>query len=107
MGERAIPLRASTRDSRRRSGPDRISVALFSVAAFLAILALLGNQLGRSKTTAAAARRPVLVRRIYRTTVVERVLPPGSVGADGSSVTQSASGASPTPAPAAPSTRAS
>lgn len=79
-----------------RRGSDRVTVALFSLAAFLLVLALLGTQLSQasSKTT---ARRTVLVRRIYKTTVVERVLPAGvggPGGAGGTSVTQSVSGSS-------------
>ncbi|HYM46277.1 MAG TPA: hypothetical protein VES65_09000 [Solirubrobacteraceae bacterium] len=91
-----------------RGGPDRITVALFSATAFLLVLALLGTQLSRGSSTRAAARTPVLIRRIYRTTVVERVLPTGSGGAGGRSVSQSVSGSSEPPAPAvAPVTRVS
>jgi hypothetical protein len=73
-----------------RSAPDRVSVALFSLAAFLAILTLLASQLsggsGRSRPV------PVLLRKVYRTTVIERVLPAGTGGRGGASVTQSESG---------------
>ena len=57
---------------RRTGGPDRISVALLAAAGFLAVLALLGSQIGRAG--ADKARRPVIVRRIYTTTVEERVI---------------------------------
>ena len=60
-----------------RRASDRITVALFSLAAFLLVLALLGTQLSQAGSSHAAARRRVLVRRIYETTVVERVLPAG------------------------------
>lgn len=69
---------------------DRVSVALFSLAAFLAILALLASQLSGAGRRRAA---PVLLRKVYRTTVIERVLPAGSGGRGGASVTQSESGA--------------
>jgi hypothetical protein len=87
MSERALADPA-----RRRGGPDRVAVALFSLAAFLLILALLGTQLSRAPSAKASARRAVLLRRVYETTVVERVLPAGVGGAGRSSVTQSVSG---------------
>jgi hypothetical protein len=75
----------------RRS--DRVSVALFSLAAFLLVLALLGSQLdlGSRRTPAHAA---VLVRKIYRTTVMERVI--GASTKPGSSQTSVSSSAGPT-----------
>ncbi len=85
----------------RGGGPDRLSVGLFSLAAFLLVLALLGTQLGGA-AVGRPARRAVLVRRIYRTTVVETVPPSARGGASGgTSVTQSASSTS-EPLPAAP-----
>lgn len=76
--------------ARTPEGPDRVSVALFSLAAFLAILALLASQLsgggGQRRTV------PVVLRKIYRTTVIERFLPAGTGGHPGSSFTQSESG---------------
>jgi hypothetical protein len=104
MGEQMVanPVR------RAHGGPDRVTVALFSLAAFLLVLALLGTQLSRAGSTHAAARTSVLVRRVYRTTVVERVLPAGSGGSGGTSISQSASGSSAAPPlPAAPVTRTS
>jgi len=56
-----------------RRGPDRIAVAGFSLTAFLLVLALLGSQLRHSAAAAPARRQAVIVRRIYVTTVVERV----------------------------------
>lgn len=72
--------------ARRASGPDRLSVILFSLAAFLAVLALLADQL-RAGATQPSTQRLVVVRRVYQTTVVETV--PGSGW--GSSVSQSVS----------------
>ncbi|MGN6372307.1 MAG: hypothetical protein ACTHM1_04870 [Solirubrobacteraceae bacterium] len=80
---------------------------MFSLTAFLLVLAVLGTQL---KGTSSRPRRPLVVlRRIYRTTVVERVLPAGQTGPTaGASVTQSVSGSGSAPmSAAAPVTRAS
>ena len=57
-----------------RRGPDRLAVAGFSLAAFLLVLALLGSQM-RNSAAATIPKRPssVIVRRIYVTTVIERV----------------------------------
>jgi hypothetical protein len=61
-----------------------------SLAAFLIVLALLATQLGHASPTHTSARA-VLVRRIYETTVLERV--PATAAARGTSaVTQSVSG---------------
>ena len=78
----------------RHAGPDRTSLALFSLTAFLLVLALLGTQL-QVPRPAAAAPRPVIVRRVYITTVVEKVPAGVSAPPPRSTVTQSA-----TPAPA-------
>jgi hypothetical protein len=78
------------------SGADRISVTLFSVAGFLAVLALLGSQLGQ--TAAHSAHRPVVVRRIYATTVDERVIGPRD-GTASSSSTESSSSSAAAPLP--------
>ena len=77
-----------------RRGPDRMAVALFSLTAFLLVLALLGTQLSRASSARAPHRVPVVLRRIYETTVVERVLPAGVGRAGGTSVSQSVSGSS-------------
>lgn len=71
----------------RRSGPDRLSVALFSVTAFLLVLALLGTQLAAPRPVAAPPR-PVVIRRVYVTTVVEKVPAGVSAPAAHSTVTQ-------------------
>jgi hypothetical protein len=103
MSERA-PVNAPRR---ARGGPDRVTVALCSLAAFLLVLALLGTQLSRAGSSRAAARRSVLVRRIYRTTVIERVLPAGVGGPAGTSVAQSVSGSGSGSLPSTPVTRTS
>jgi len=109
-GVRTDPRPHATAGPRRppRTGPDRVTVALASLTAFLLVLALLASQLSPAGATGAAARA-TLVRRIYRTTVVERVLPAGSpAAANGSSVTQSVSATGGEPLPtSAPITRTS
>jgi len=91
----------------RRSGPDRLSVALFSLTAFLLVLALLGTQLQTPRAPAARARS-VIIRRVYLTTVVEKVPAGVSVPHARSTVTQSTTPApAPVAAPAAVVTRAS
>ena len=74
----------------RRS--DRVSVALFSLTAFLLVLALLGSQL--HQVSRPPAHTAVLVRKIYRTTVMERVI--GASSKPGSSQTSVSSSAGPT-----------
>ncbi len=69
---------------------DRLTIAMVSLAAFLIVLALLATQLGHAGSTHPTARA-VLVRRVYETTVVERV-PASSAARSASSVTQSVSG---------------
>jgi hypothetical protein len=70
---------------------DRLTIAMGSLAAFLIVLALLATQLGHASPARPSARA-VLVRRVYETTVVERV-PAASAAYSTSSVTQSVSGA--------------
>ncbi len=82
-----------------------MTVGLFSLAAFLLVLALLGSQL-RSAPSTHAHRTAVVLRRIYKTTVVERVVPAASAVRGGTSVSQSVSGSSAAPI-AAPVTRTS
>jgi hypothetical protein len=81
-------------------------VALVSLTAFLLVLALLGTQLGHA-AGGHAPHRALLLRRIYRTTVVERILPAGSGPRDGTSVSQSSSTSGAEAAPAAPVTHVS
>ena len=72
---------------------DRVSVALFSLTAFLLVLALLGSQLDQG-SAGPPARAAVLVRKIYRTTVMERVI--GANSRPGSNQTSVSSSAGPT-----------
>jgi hypothetical protein len=81
-----------------RRGPDRLSLALFSLTAFLLVLALLGTQIAPPKPPPAPPR-PVIVRRIYVTTVVEKVPAGVAAAAPRSTVTQTST---PAPAPPAP-----
>lgn len=113
MATEALDLtnpRATTsphRAGRRRgsSGPDRLTVVLFSLVAFLVVLALLASQL-RAASTHSAARPVLVLRKVYRTTVIETV--PGGSGPGATSVTQSVSSSGAVgAAPAAPTTRTS
>lgn len=94
---------ATTEQRRTAAGPDRISVFLFTLGAFLVVLALLAWQLRASAATP-ARHHVVLVRRIYETTVIETIRGSGS----GTSVSQSvASSGSGSVSVAAPTTRSS
>ncbi len=102
------PSRPGATGRRWRSGP---LVAWASVAGFLALLAALALQ---ARSQADRPHRPVaqtlIVRRVYRTTIVEELVPSGAPApAAGSSVSTSSptvSGAAPV-ASAAPVTRTS
>lgn len=93
---------------RRRGGGG--AVASVAIAGFLVILAGLAIQL-RDQVAAPArgVRQTILVRRVYRTTVVEETVPAGVAAAPGSSASSSQSTASgPVPlTAAAPVTRTS
>lgn len=93
---------AATERPAARRGADRMTVLLVSLAGFLVVLALLAAELRTAP--APTAPRVVLLRRIYRTTVVESV----GGGSAGPAVTESVSstGSSGVPA-AAPVTRTS
>jgi len=103
----ALPARAS-RSTRKRFGPDRLTVALLTVSAFLLVLAMLATQLRAAPVP--ARHRVVLIRRIYETRVVQTQGGQGAAGAagaaGGNSVTQSVSSSGAATA-AAPTTRAS
>jgi hypothetical protein len=86
----------------RTAGPDGVTLLLFTLAGFLAVLALVAWQFRSNGAVHAAPQ--VVLRRTYVTRVVETV--PRSVRA-GSSVTQSVSGATAGSSAAAPVTRAS
>jgi hypothetical protein len=92
--------------TRRRSGRgpaapglDRLTVVLFSLAAFLVVLALLAAQL-RGAASHGAPRPVLVVRKIYRTTVVETLT--GGSGPAGTSVSQSVSSSGASNAPVTP-----
>ncbi len=80
-----------------RSGPDRLSVILFSLAAFLVVLALLATQL-RAHPLRSTPRQVVVLRRIYRTTVIETAPGRGSGTSVSQSVSSSGGGYSTSPA---------
>ncbi len=87
----------------RRGAHDRVSVMLFSLAAFLAVFAVLVAELPLSATVPPSHQ--LLIRRVYRTTVIETVIGARSAPP---SVTQSSSSSSPpSVASPAPTTRAS
>jgi len=97
------PAAVRPRADRRRTaaGPDRLTVVLYSVSCFLAVLALLSSQLQASTT---GSRPVVVLRKIYRTTVITTIA--GGTGPNGTSVSQSVSGSGASPV-AAPTTRTS
>ena len=82
---------------------DRLSVALFCIAAFLLTLAVLAHGLP-VKASDRSARVPV-IRKIYRTTVIETIK--GGSGPGGTSVSQAVSSSGSTAIAAAPVTRTS
>lgn len=86
----ARPDRPRRRATER--GPDRLSVALFGLAAFLVVLTLLATGLRGGPRPRTA--RIVLLRRIYRTTVIETRIGPGRGSAPSVSQSVSSSGAS-------------
>ena len=89
---------------RAASGPDRLTVVLFTMAAFLLVLALLAGQLHVAST--AIPRPAIVMRKIYRTTVVETIA--GGGGPSGTSVSQSVSSSGSTGSSyASPTTRTS
>src|SRR5689334_12357274 len=86
----ATTTATTTRASRvRRAGFDHLTAAMLSLAAFLAVLALLAWQL---RSGAASRPRPVVVlRRVYETRVVETLVgAPGPASSSSQSVSTSA-----------------
>lgn len=108
----AGPRKLSSTTARRRrtaSGPDRLTVVLLSLAAFLVVLGLLAGQMSASAARAPAPR-VVLLRKLVRTTVLETVTGgAGRPAAVSSSQSSSVSGGSVSggSVPAAPTTRTS
>ncbi len=95
------------RPPRTRSGPDRLTVAMLTVSAFLFVLAALATQLQAAPVR--ASHRMIVVKRIYQTRVVVTIKGQGGLGAgsaSGGSVTQSVSSSGSRAAPA-PTTRTS
>ena len=106
-GGQASPVGSDTpkASSRRRArgGSDRLSVLLFSVAAFLVVFALLVSQL---PVAGSAVSRPVpVLRKIITTRIIETIK--GGTGTGGTSVSQSVSGSASGPSVAAPTTHTS
>lgn len=87
---------------RARRGPDRVTVALVTLAAFLVVLAVLANRL-RAAPAPAPVRHVLVLRRIYRTTVIDDSRAAGAGQPSSVSVSTSGGGAT----PAAPATRTS
>lgn len=86
METESVPLGRGRRTPPRRSGAvDRVSVLLFSLAAVLMVVAVLAHQL---PVAASRPTRILVLRRIYRTTVVETRAGPVTAGPQ---VTQSVS----------------
>jgi hypothetical protein len=105
--ERAAEIARGRSGGRRASGPDRLTVLLLTIAAFLLVLALLASQI-RAADKPVAARPVVVLRKVYETRYVESV-PSTDAAGGGTSVTQSVSSSSSSPAAgsAAPTTRSS
>lgn len=91
--------RRSRAARRSRGGPDPLSIALFSLALFMVLLALLAHQLAAAPGKTA---HYTLVRKIYRTRVIETIIGPGP-----SSVSQSVASSGSLSAAPAVSTRTS
>ncbi|HEX5194364.1 MAG TPA: hypothetical protein VFW09_16315 [Solirubrobacteraceae bacterium] len=82
---------------RSAPGPDRSTVATLTVAAFLAVFAVLLQQL---PSTAGGTPAAPLLRKVYRTTVVETVR--GSRAGGAPAITRSVSSSGDTAAAPAP-----
>lgn len=96
----------ASRSGRRghgRSGADRLTVVLFSLAAFFVVLTLLAGRLPAGP--AGSAHQVTVLRKIYRTTVIETIA--GGSGPAGTSVSQSVSSSGSAAPASAPATRTS
>lgn len=91
------------RRRRGRSGADRLTVFLFSLAAFFVVLTLMAGRLPAGR--AAATHQVTVLRKIYRTTVIETIA--GGSGPAGTSVSQSVSSSGSATPVSAPATRTS
>lgn len=56
---------------RARSGPDRVTVMLATLAVFLTVLSVLAGRLRTAAPVAVPAHHVLVVRRIYQTTIVD------------------------------------
>lgn len=74
---------------RRTAGPDRLTVVLLALAAFLVVLSLLADEL--QPVTGRAAARRIVLKRVIETKVIETVIPTPGANATGSSMTSSVS----------------
>jgi hypothetical protein len=99
------PVRPRPGGRRKASGPDRVTVLLLTVAAFLGVLAFLARELEASES-AKVARPVVVIRRVYETRVLT-TMRGGSSSGTGTSVSQSNSSSAPMSAAPAVSTRSS
>jgi hypothetical protein len=89
---------------RSRGGPDRVTIMLLTLAAFLAVFAILAARLRVTSAPAPApSPRVVVLRRVYRTTIVDDGRAYGRARA--AAVSVSTSGTAPAPPP--PTTRTS
>ena len=103
MATEAARIRPGGR--RRAAGPDRVTVLLLTLAAFLGVLSLLAREL--EATESVGQSRPVVVlRRVYETRVVTTIRGASSAGT-GTSVSQSSSTSGPVGGVPAASTRTS
>jgi hypothetical protein len=95
------------RRARSRGGPDRVTLMLLVLAGFLVVLAILSARLRTAPAQASVpAPRVVVLRRIYRTTVVDDG--PATRQDATATVSVSSSGSTPpTSSAAAPTTRTS
>lgn len=100
VDDRGATAARAARPRPARSGPDRLTVILLSLAMFLGLLALLADEL---RGSAGHASGVVLVRRVYLTRVVETVPGPGPA----TSISQSVSSSGSSYPSAAPTTRSS
>jgi hypothetical protein len=98
------PRSRSGHRGRGRTNSDRATVGLFTVAAFLAVFSLLVHELPANGPRSGSTSVHVL-RKIYRTTVVETIL--GTNGPPASSVTQSVTSSGSAGAVSVPTTHAS
>lgn len=89
---RTPPTAGRSARAASRGGPDRLSIALFSLALLMILIALLAHQFGTGGA-AKAAPRVTLIRKVYRTRVIETIIAPGPSSAPTVSQSVASSGA--------------